>query len=273
VLLAAGASAGAATAAYGAAGVTPQVLAGIDIRPSPRASLPIATRFRDEHGQRVQLGDYLAGRPAIVVFGYYGCSNLCSVVLQGLASGLTDAGLHAGIDADVVVISIAPQETPAAALQKKQAVLGRDTAGDAAGWHFLTGDEPAIDAVTHAAGYAYAYDAGQRQYAHPAGILVVGDAGRIMALLPGVAFPPSRLRASLSGAASARVDTAIVSDAAPRWLACFHYDPHTGRYSFAAMNAARLAGLCALAALAAFVVRARLREVRGLRVNPARGRR
>jgi hypothetical protein len=43
------------------------------------------------------------------------------------------------------------------------------------------------------------------------------------------------------------------------WLLCFHYDPTSGRYTLAAMNAARLAAGAALIALAAFIVRSRQR--------------
>jgi protein SCO1/2 len=243
-----------AAAALPADALTPQQVARIEAAPAAGAALPAEARFRDEHERAVRLGDYFAARPAIVILGYYGCSNLCSLVLDGVARGLAQAGLRAGRDAEIVVISIAPQETPAMALAKKRAVLGT-AAADAGGWHFLTGDDAAIGALTHATGYTYAYDTGEQQYAHPAGILVVAPGGRLRARLPGIAYPATTLRAALTA------DEADPAPASP-WLLCFHYDPHSGRYTFAAMAAVRLAALSVLAVLAGYVVRARWRETR-----------
>jgi hypothetical protein len=55
------------------------------------------------------------------------------------------------------------------------------------------------------------------------------------------------LRASLAGAPPASFDPT-------RWLRCFHYDPQTGRYSLAVMNAVRLVALATLAGLGIFVL-------------------
>ena len=54
-----------------------------------------------------------------------------------------------GKDFDVVIISIDPSETPELAAKKKAFYLKRYGRPEtAAGWHFLTGQRPAIDAVT-----------------------------------------------------------------------------------------------------------------------------
>ena len=133
--------------------------------PPPGATLPLDARFIDEHGRRARLGDLVALRPAIIVPAYYGCSNLCTVVLNGVAAGLGASGLVAARDVDVVVVSIDPLETPPVALAKKRAVVG-----DANGWHFLTGGGREVARFASALGYRYAYDAGERQYAHASGI-------------------------------------------------------------------------------------------------------
>jgi protein SCO1/2 len=246
-----------------AAAITPRDLAAVDFSVPSGATLPLAASFLDEQGKRITLGEYLEARPAVVVLGYYGCSSLCSLVLQGVASALASADLRAGRDLDVVVISIAPQDSPADAQKKKRSVLAGDAARDAAGWHFLTGDARAIAAVTQAAGYASVYDAETRQYAHAAGALVVGAGGRVQALLPGIVFPPAALRASL-------VEPPPASFVATRWLRCFHYDPQTGRYSVVVMNAVRLAALAILAGLAIFMLGGR-RGTRRQRAGSARG--
>jgi protein SCO1/2 len=228
--------------------------------PVPGARLPLDVTFADEHGQAVRLGGIVGARPALVVPAYYGCSNLCTVVLRGVAAGLAASGLRTGRDVDVVAVSIDPHDTPAVAQQKKRAVV---PVGEV-GWHFLTGDAASITRVTNALGYRYAYVAAEHQYAHASGIAMVAKDGRIARVLYGVAFAPDDLRGALAATRATRAPSSAVTlahaSAAPTWLLCFHYDPHTGRYTFAAMNAARAAGLLALLALVAYGVRALRRE-------------
>jgi protein SCO1/2 len=233
--------------------------------------LPLDSRFVDENGRASALGEYFGTRPVIVVLGYYGCSNLCGLLLNGLAASLDAAGLRTGRDLDVVVASIAPLDTPDIALRRKRSVLGAaPSPGEVASWHFLTGDERSIDRLTAALGYRYAYDEAERQYAHAAGIVLVSAHGHISHALYGVSFPARALRDAVRAAASSDVPDLVEqtpSDdaSAVKWLLCFHYDPHTGRYSFAAMNAARLAALGALVALGAFIGRRWLGERRSAR--------
>jgi protein SCO1/2 len=242
--------------------------------PARHATVPMDARFDDEHGRSVRLSDVVHERPAIVVPAYYGCSNLCTIVLHGVAASLRGSGVRAGRDGEVVAVSIAPLETPALALAKKREVLGSamHDAGD--GWHFLTGRDAAIGRVTAALGYRYTYVAAEKQYAHASGIAIAAPDGRIVRVLYGVAFPPAELRRALAAARSATLQDSPISSVAPRegvvskWLLCFHYDPKTGRYSFAAMNAVRAAGLLALFALVAYATSGWLRERR----KPREGR-
>ena len=255
---------------------------------APRADavLPLDARFVDEHGNSVQLRDFFNERYAVVVPAYFGCSNLCSLVLRGVATSLAESRLRAGVDVDIVAVSIAPLETPALALSKKRELLA--SSPDAAGWHFLTGSDAEIGRVADALGYHYAYVPAERQYAHASGIAIIAPGGRITRVLYGVAFAPATLRNALALPAlplrpTTSPDPPVVRtpgnardapgpwrnvaettrrspDSPANWLLCFHYDPQAGRYTFVAMNAVRLAGLFALAALAAFAVRALLRE-------------
>jgi protein SCO1/2 len=220
--------------------------------PPPSAQLPLDARFADEHGRTVRLGDYLEGRRAIVVPAYYGCSNLCTVVLEGLAASLDNAQMETGSDLDVVVASISPLDTPAAALAKKRAVLGEP---EPTGWHFLTGDRRAIAALTNALGYRYAYDEDAAQYAHAAGIVLVAPGGRVAQTLYGVTFAAGSLRKFGVAPASSP----------ERWLLCFRFDPRTGRYTFVALQAVRLVAFLSFATLAAFLIRVWLLERRAER--------
>ena len=67
-------------------------------------------------------------------------------------------------------MSFNPREGPGLASQKKASYLERyGRPQTAPGWHFLTGEQPAIDALTDALGFRYAYDEEIEQYAHGAG--------------------------------------------------------------------------------------------------------
>jgi protein SCO1/2 len=243
--------------------------------PARGAVLPLDARFTDESGRRLQLADLVRDRPAIIVPAYYGCSNLCTIVLRATQASLAAAGLHAGRDVNVVAISFAPLETPALALAKKRDLFGAASGGESHGWHLLTGDEAAIGRVTTALGYRYTYVADDHQYAHAAGIAVVAPDGRIARVLYGVAFPVADLRRAVAAARSPSVDVAAQDVQQPdpdrtgaaNWLLCFHYDPKTGRYSLVAMNAVRAAGLLALIALAGYAVASWRRERHGRRAD------
>ena len=94
----------------------------------------------------MRLGDYFGKRPVVLVFVYYDCPMLCTQVLNGLASALDVLSLDAGKDFEIVTVSFDPRETPALAAAKKAAYLERyKRPGAAAGWHFLTGEQPSIE--------------------------------------------------------------------------------------------------------------------------------
>jgi protein SCO1/2 len=228
----------------------------VTFAPRDGAALPADARFVDEHEHASSLAELVASRPAIIVPAYYGCSNLCGVVLSGVAASLTASGLRAGRDADVVAVSIAPSDTPADASAKMKTI-----AGAGPGWHFLTGSQASIDRFADALGYHYFYAPAERQYAHASGIVIAAPGGRIVRVLYGVTFPRTELLEALAAARSTAAPPAVATGAEVRnWLLCFHYDPHSGRYTFAAMNAARAAALLALMVLGGYIGYARIRE-------------
>ena len=120
----------------------------------------------------------------------------------------------------------------------------------AASWHFLTGDPPSIERLTHAAGFRYAWDADTRQFAHPSGIIVLTPDGRLARYLFGIEYGPRDLRFGIVDASAGKVGTAV--DAL--LLYCYHYDPMTGRYGLVIMRLIRLAGATTVLALVAFIL-------------------
>ena len=215
------------------------------------AQVPLDLAFRDETGATVTLRDELGGKPALLVPAYYECPMLCTIVLNGVVSALRALSFDVGKEFRVVTFSFNPRETSELAAAKKATYLeDYRRPGAAAGWHFLTGDEPSIAALTQAIGFRYAWDEASKQYAHASGIVVLTPAGRISHYFFGVEFAPRDLRLALVEASGERIGSLVDQ----LLLFCFHYDPATGRYSRVALNAVRAGGVLTLAVLVAFVV-------------------
>jgi len=213
--------------------------------------VPLDTVFKDESGRSVKLGDYFGKRPVVMVFAYYDCPMLCTMVINGLSSALGVLSLNPGQDFEIVTVSFNPHDTPASATAKKAAYLERyRRPGSAEGWHFLTGDQPQIDRVTKAAGFRYVWDEQTKQYAHPSGVIVATPDGRLAKYLFGIEYGPRDLRLAIVEASQGKVGTA--ADAL--LLYCYHYDPMTGRYGLAIMRAVRIAGAATVLAIGTFIV-------------------
>jgi protein SCO1/2 len=135
----------------------------------------------------------------------------------------------------------------------------------ARGWHFLTGDAEAVDALTRATGFRYAWDEETEQFAHPAGVLVAAPDGTITHYLFGVEYSPKDLRLALVAASEGEVGSAVDQVL----LYCFQYDPETGRYSAAILNIVRIAGLVTLVAMTGLFLTISLRSRRTSPPAPA----
>lgn len=239
-------------AAAGSSDARPRALREIGFDQRLGETLPRDLAFRDEAGHEVRLSDYLAaGKPVVLSLNYYACPMLCTVTLNGLAGAMKAITMDAGREFQVLTVSFDASETPALAAEKKKQYVeryGRATA--AAGWHFLTGEQASIDALTKAVGFRYVWDAETRQWAHPAGIVVLTPDGRIARYLYGIEYAPRDLRLALVEAAGGRIGN-VVDQAI---LFCYRYDPVTGRYGAAIMRVVRTGGVVTVLALAAFIV-------------------
>ena len=91
---------------------------------------------------------------------------------------------------------------------------------------FLTGDEPAIKALTDALGFRYTYDPNTKQFAHASGVMVATPDGRISRYLYGVDYAPRNLRLSVFEASERKIGSPVDE----LLLFCYHYDPATGKY-------------------------------------------
>ena len=237
--------------AHAAADEKPDILRNVGFDQRLGAQVPLDLAFRDETGSPVKLGDYLGDKPVLLVPAYYECPMLCTIVLNGVTSALRALPFDVGREFRVVTFSFNPHETSELAAAKKATYIeDYRRPGAAAGWHFLTGDEPSIAALTQAIGFRYVWDEASKQYAHASGIVVLTPGGRISHYFFGVEFSPRDLRLALVEASGERIGSLVDQ----LLLFCFHYDPATGRYSRVALNAVRAGGVLTLAALVGFVV-------------------
>jgi protein SCO1 len=212
--------------------------------------LPLDLPFKDEDGKVVKLGDYFGRKPVVLAFVYYECPMLCTQVLNGLEGALRVMNESVGDEFDVVTVSFDPRETPALAAGKKKAYLERYKRDSAEqGWHFLTGEQASIDALTKAAGFSYTWDEASQQFAHASGIVVATPAGKLSRYFFGIEYSARDLKFALMESTSERIG----SLADQLLLYCYHYDPAKGNYGFVAMGAVRAGGAVTLLALVGFV--------------------
>ena len=221
--------------------------------------VPLNLTFRDEAGRNVRLGDYFQKKPVLLVLAYYHCPMLCDMVLQGVVTTLKPLTFDAGKEFDVVVASIDPDETPEMAAEQERDILARyGRAGGAEGFHFLTGPQASIDALTRAVGFRYVYEKERDEYAHPAGLVILTPSGKVSRYLFGIDFPPRDVRLGLIESTAGTLGSAVDS----LLLYCYHYNPAIGRYSTAVFNILRLAAGVTVAGLLALVLVLRRRESR-----------
>ena len=149
-------------------------------------------------------------------------------------------------------------------MRKKQNYLHRyGREGTSNGWHFLTGDEANIQALTHAVGFHYRYDPATRQFAHASAIMILTPQGRLSRYFYGVDYAPRDVRLGLVEASPNKIGTPVDQIL----LYCYHYDPATGKYGAVAMNIVRFLGVAFVLIGGSFVFFMRRRDFRAGRQN------
>jgi protein SCO1/2 len=229
----------------------PEQLKRVGIEQRLGEQLPFEATFKSEQGKAVRLGDYFkSGRPAILALVYYECPMLCNQVLNGLTGSLKGISLDPAKDFDVIAISFDARENekPGLAANKKASYLERfGRPGTDGGWHFLTGDQKAIDAVTKAVGFTYEWDNKSNQFAHASGIMIVTPEGKLSRYFYGIDYAPRDVKLGLIESADKKIGSA--SD--QLLLYCYHYDPATGKYGLAILSVMRFVSVVMLMGMAA----------------------
>jgi protein SCO1 len=219
--------------------------------------VPRDLQFRDEEGGIVRSGDVLAtGKPTVLALVYYGCPNLCTLVLNGLVKTIeemkNDPEFELGKDFQILSVSIDPTERPRLALGKQRSYLARlslDPTSHAGVWRFLTADPQYAQgprALSTAVGYHYSYDQVSHQYNHPSGLVVLDGEGRVTQYLMGIQFSPADLSRALELAKNGRPGNPIKDFL----LACAHYNPFNEKNSQRVMVAIQCFSLAFLGLVA-----------------------
>jgi len=242
----------------------PVALRSVDLEQKLGAQVPLDVEFRDEAGRAVKLNEYFGRRPVILSLVYYSCEDLCPLVLEGLVRSLRPLSFNIGNEFDVLTVSFDARDTPAlAAAKKSDAVKQYSRPGPGEGWHFLTGDETAIQRLTEAVGFRYNYESDQDRFGHATGIMLLTPAGKVARYFYGIEFSPRDLRLGLIEASANKIGSPIDQ----LLLFCYHYDPANGTYSLLITNMIRLGAVATVLALATFIV-LMLRRDRNRKLQP-----
>jgi protein SCO1/2 len=236
---------------------TPEILKRVGIQQNLNSQIPPNLEFRDESAKTVRIGDYFGKKPIVLSLVYFECPALCTEVLNGQLRTMNAISLNLGSDFEAITVSFEPKDTPTLAKAKRDVYIGQyGRPGAVDHWHFLTGEQQSIDALTKVAGFQYAYDPAIKQFAHAAAIMVLTPEGRIDRYFYGVIYPARDFRLGLVEASQGKIGT--ITDHA--MLYCYQYDPMTGKYGVVIINVLRISGGLTVLALGIFMTIMFLRE-------------
>ena len=161
--------------------------------------------------------------------------------LKGVADALEQLDWTAGDENfRVVTVSIDPKEgtRPRRPRSAAQSWVPWAAATTSTG-SFLTGDQLQIKALAAELGIAYAYDAEQDQFAHPAVAIFLTPDGKIAQYIYGLTYDSRDLKFALLEAGEGKIGTPMEK----LYQSCFSYDPTIGRYGPFAFGIMRLGGV------------------------------
>lgn len=223
----------------------PEQLQKIDVAEHLGDSIPLDFQFIRDNGDTVNFESYFhQGKPVVLVLGYYTCPMLCNLVMNGLTSSINELAWQPGIEYQIVSVSIDTTETYLVAGAKKanylQEIKFRNMGN---GWDFLTTSSNYTYLLAEAVGFKYFYDEDQKQYAHPAVLIVLTEEGIISRYLYGIEYKERDFRLALLEASEGKIGSTVDR----LILYCFHYDPNAGSYVVFAGNVMRAGGALTIA--------------------------
>ncbi len=130
------------------------------------------------------------------------------------------------------------------------------------GWHFLTGQQPAIDAVSAATGFGYVRvpgpDGKLDQYAHASSIEIATTDGHLAQYYLGVEYSPKDIMLGLIDASGNKIGSPVANIL----TYCYHYDPQTNKHSLIVARVVQLGGMMTVVSLGSFMFVMFRRDIR-----------
>lgn len=203
--------------------------------------IPLDLEFTDEAGRPVKLRDYFGEKPVVLIPVFYGCQGVCKLTMDGVVKAFGDIKkLSVGKDYTAITFTIHPKETPEmAAKLKVETMLRYPREGAASGWHFLTGKQQSIAALTDALGFRYIYEEPTGFIDHPAAIMIATPDGKISQYFINVNYTSKLVMRSIEDAGHKEIG--VVTE--PVWFGCLARDPKTGALMINVMNTLKFLGI------------------------------
>lgn len=211
------------------------------------AQVPLDSKWRDQTGKAVNLGDYFKERPVMLLMISYTCQQLCSTEVETLTTNLLDISFMPGRQFDIVVAGIDPRETTQmAAASRDNFLKAYKRPGIEDGVHFLTGDEASIKALASSVGYRYVWNPATKEYAHPEGVMLLTPEGKMSQYFLQFKYYDKDLRLGIVGASQSHIGTLLDYIS----ISCWHRNPTDNKYSLKIMGVLKLAGIATLLVMA-----------------------
>ena len=229
----------------------PAILDDIGVDEKLGDQIPLDLKFANSNGDSVSIGELIeSGKPVLLNPLYYECPILCSLVLDGVFSTINELVWTPGKDYTIISFSIDPEEGPELAAEYKERYINAlNRPGSEEGWHFLTGSEENIKALTNSIGFKYKYEETTGEFIHLASVMMLSPEGIISRYLYGANFREFDFRNGLYEAADGKIGS--MTDRI--LLYCFTYDPSSQSYVPVAMNIMKLGGLATVIILGIFL--------------------
>jgi protein SCO1/2 len=184
--------------------------------------------FRNTDGQQFRL-DSLRGKPLVVSLIYTSCHHVCPMITANIERNLEIAHDALGEDAiSVVTIGFDWQVDTPDRMRMYASAKGIDVPG----WHFLSGDEASVAAISKAVGFQF-FPA-PKGFDHLSQTTIVDASGNVYRQVYGQDFTTQQFVEPLKELV---FDTPGDAGLVDHWvdsfkLFCTVYDPNTGRYAF-----------------------------------------
>jgi len=243
------------------ASLTAAQLAAVGLKPPPGAALPLDVLLTGLDGRSATLRRVLDGRPGVVVFTDYLCTQLCSPILAVTAAALGASGLTAGRDYRLIPIGFNRRASAEDARKMIEAQIGFKSTVGRATFPLMAADK-SFRELANAVGYTFAYDAQDARYAHPAALLVVASDGRLTRVLSGLSITGQDATQALQEAAGGGGASAAFNRIR---LLCYGLGAEIGRYTNMARLLLMSGGAATLIILAAALVAFSRLNARGRR--------